>query len=394
MAVPVHIQENSARHWMLRLLGTVLVAGGLLWVATKGSNGLISDVTTALVLAVAAMSLNLVLGYTGMISIGHSAFYGIGAYSTGILITRYGWNPWLTFIGAFGVAFVVGAVVSLPALRIKGIYLALVTLSLALVFPAFIKWKKLEWFTGGSAGLKNTTFNTKMRRFEILGHDFFGNIRGVDGSTVFFFWIAVMLAVVAYLICRGIVKSRVGRSLIAIRDNETAAAVMGVPLATTKALVFGVSAGVCSLAGAWAALRTGTVQPSDTGNITLEGAIAFLVIMVIGGAGHLWGPIVGAFAYVMVASSMSDWASDDKIPGLLRPFLAWSKAPPATGAFAVMLIVVMFVAPYGLVGMWNRLARRVVAIVPTPAGSATALLPATDPDIFEPTDNTTPEGDE
>ena len=79
---------------------------------------------------------------------------------------------------------------------------------------------------------------------------------------------------------------------------------------------------------------------------------------------------------------------------MLRPFLAWSKAPPATGAFAVMLIVVMFVAPYGLVGMWNRLARRVVAIVPTPAGSATALLPATDPDIFEPTDNTTPEGDE
>lgn len=82
MAGPVHIQENSARHWMLRLLGTVLVAGGLLWVATKGSNGLISDVTTALVLAVAAMSLNLVLGYTGMISIGHSAFYGIGTYST------------------------------------------------------------------------------------------------------------------------------------------------------------------------------------------------------------------------------------------------------------------------------------------------------------------------
>lgn len=396
MAAPAFtLKEGSPGHWALRGAATVLLVGGLLMVATKGSNGLISDVTTALVLAISAMALNLVLGYTGMISIGHSAFFGIGSYATAICITRYGWNPWLTFFAGFAVAFVVGTVVSLPALRIKGIYLALVTLSLALVFPAVIKWKRFEWFTGGSAGLKSTTFSPRMRRFEIFGHDFFGNIRGVDGATVFFFWIAVVLAVISYLMCRGIVKSRVGRGLIAIRDNETAAAVMGVPLATTKAMVFGISAGICSLAGSWAALRTGNVLPADTGSITLEGAIAFLVVMVIGGAGHLWGPILGAFAYVMVSSAMSDWASDDKIPLVLRPLLAWSKAPPATGVFAAALIVLMFVAPFGLVGMWNRFARRVVAIVPHTAGTGVPLAaePASEQPFDEITENNSPEGD-
>ncbi len=370
MAAPMFtVKHDSPAHWAMRIGAGVLLGATVLWLVTKGSTSLVSDVTNSLVLAIAAMSLNLVLGYTGMISIGHSAFFGVGAYVTGIFISRYHWNPWLTFPMAFVIAFVIGAVVSLPALRIKGIYLALVTLSLALVFPAVIKWKKLEWLTAGSGGLKNTTFDRKMRQFEIFGHDFFGNVRGPEGKASFYFWIAFVLAVAAYLICRGLVKSRVGRSLIAIRDNETAAAVMGVPLASTKALVFGVSAGVCSLAGSWTALNVGNVAPADTGYMTLEGSIAFLVVMVIGGAGHLWGPILGAFVYTFVASSMSDWASDDKIPAVLRPLLAWSKAPPATGVFAVALIVVMFVAPFGLVGIWNRLARRVVAVLPAPAGS-------------------------
>ena len=398
MSAPLlRVREGSPGHLAIRVAGIIGVVGALLLVATKGSNGMISDVTNALILAIAGMSLNLVLGYTGMISIGHSAFFGIGAYTTGVLIARYGWSPWLTLPVAFAVAFAVGAVVSLPALRIKGIYLALVTLSLALVFPALAKWKKLEWLTGGSAGLKNTTFSPKLRRFEVFGKDFFGNLRGVDGKTVFHFWIAVVLAVVAYLICRGLIHSRVGRSLIAIRDNETAAAVMGVPLARTKALVFGVSAGVCALAGCWTALHTGQVFPADTGLMTLEGSIAFLVVMVIGGAGRLWGPIVGAFVYVFVSSSMSNWATDSEIPGLFRPLLAWSKAPPATGVFAIALIVLMFVAPFGLVGLWNKLVRRVVAIVPSPAGSSERMTLAEVPAAsgpFEETDSSNFEGDQ
>lgn len=383
------IREGSTQYWVMRAAGLALLIGSILWIATKGSNSLISDVSDALMFAVAAMALNLVLGYSGMISLGHSAFFGVGSYTTGILITRYGWSPWLTFLAAFVVAFVVGMLVSLPALRIKGIYLALVTLSIALIFPHLVKWKKLEWLTNGARGLPDTTFDPKMRRFEIFGHDFFGNIRGLRGKTVFYFWIIVVVALVAYLVCRGIVRSRVGRSLIAMRDNETAAAVMGVPIATTKALVFGVSAGLCALAGSWAAVRTGNVTPTEVGNMSLTGAISFLVVMVIGGAGTLTGPIVGALVYVWIASAMSDWATDDKIPGSLRPFLGWAKITPATGVFATALIVLMFVAPFGLVGLWRRNIVKLVRISPAPAGTGAVTEPPADaalgiePNLFE-----------
>lgn len=376
MGAKFKIRSGSPAHWALRGLGVLIVLGIALWIPTKATNGTIAEWTDAYILMIAAMALNLVLGYTGMISIGHSAFFGVGAYTTGIAISRWGWNPWYTFLLGFAVAFVVGMVVSLPALRIKGIYLALVTLSIALIFPAMMKWKKLEWLTGGGQGLKKTTFPVKMKRFKIFGHDFFGNISGVDGKTVFHYWIALVFVVITYFVCRGLVKSRVGRALVAIRDNETAAAVMGVPLALTKALIFGMSAGLCSFAGSISAIRTGNVVP-DSGNILIFGAIAFLVVMVIGGAGTLWGPIIGAVAYTQVSSATSDWADDEKIPGLLRPLLGWSKFAPSTGVFAVALIALMFTAPFGLVGLWNRTVSKLVGIIPAPAG-ATAIEPATD----------------
>jgi branched-chain amino acid transport system permease protein len=369
------IREGGLAHWLIRGVGAALVVGLLLWIPTQGSNSLISQSTDAVALMIAAMALNLVLGYTGLISIGHSAFFGIGAYATAIMITRYGWNPWHTFWVAFVVAFVIGMIVSLPAMRIKGIYLALVTLSLAIIFPQLIKWKKLAWLTGGSSGLDRTTFpigRRGMRNFEIFGWDPFGDLRREDAKTAFYFWIGVGLAAITYLVCRGVVKSRVGRSLIAIRDNETAAAVMGVNLAMTKALVFGVSAGLCSFAGSLSALRTGNVTP-EGGNTTLLGAIAFLIVMVIGGAGTLWGPIIGAIVYTIVSQGTSSWGDDDNVPGLLRPLIGWSEVSPGTGLLAVVLIALMFVAPYGLVGTWKRNIPRLVRVIPRPAGTVVGL---------------------
>jgi len=244
-----------------------------------------------------------------------------------------------------------------------------VTLSLALVFPALLKWRKLTWLSGGPKGISKTTFNPRMRSYKVFGHDFFGDIRGVNGKTVFYYWLAIVLVIITYLVCRGIVKSRVGRALVAIRDNETAAAVMGLNLAVTKALVFGISAGLCSLAGSLSAIRTGTILPDST-NITLFGAITFLVVMVVGGAGTLWGPIVGAVAYTFISSTTSDWADDKNVPGLLRPLIGWTKMSPSTGVFAVALIVLMFVAPFGLVGLIKRLIAKLVVITPAPIGAA------------------------
>jgi len=135
------IHEGSARHWMIRLLGVAVLAFVVVWIPTQMSSSRIGQVTDAFILMIAAMSLNLVLGFTGQISIGHSAFFGVGGYTAAILIKDHGWSPGYTFYVAAVVAFVVGCVVALPALRIRGIYLALVTLAVAVLSPAFVRLK-------------------------------------------------------------------------------------------------------------------------------------------------------------------------------------------------------------------------------------------------------------
>lgn len=365
----VTIREGSAANWALRLLATAGVVAVLLYVPTKGSNALIDQFTNAFVLMAAAMALNLLLGFTGQISIGHSAFFGIGAYVTAIFVTRWGWSPFATLPMAFVIAFVIGMLVSLPALRIKGIYLALVTLALGLVFPQIIKWRKLTWLTGGPKGLDKTgfSFGRQNRTYEIFGWNPFGDLRG-QGAKPFFFWIAAGVVMVTYVVIRGVVKSRAGRALVAIRDNETAAAVMGVNLALTKAMAFGVSAGLCALPGCVSTMLTNNVVP-DSAYLTIAGSIVFLIVMVIGGAGSLWGPMIGAGLYIFITDKTGGWSEDAAIPAVLRPFFAWSKTPPGTGIFAVALIVLMFVAPRGIAGLWRQLTPRLVRIVPRPAGS-------------------------
>jgi branched-chain amino acid transport system permease protein len=383
---PRIVREGSVAHWLLRALGLAAVIGVLLWIPIGGGITLAAQTTNALVLMGAAMALNLLLGYAGQLSLGHSAFFGIGAYTTGIAVARYGWSPWWTFPMAFLVAFVVGVLVSLPALRIKGIYLALVTLALAAVFPQIIKWRKLSWLTNGAVGLPNSNegqvttgfdFRREMRHFEIFGWDAFGDLRKLENKTVFFYWIAATVVIVVYLVCRGVVKSRAGRSLIAVRDNETAAAVMGVDLRATKGIVFGLSAGLCALPGSVTAIISGTVTV-DTPYLTLIGSIIFLVVVVIGGAGTLWGPIVGAALYQFIVYRTGQWSHAGDIPALLRPLFSWSEVPVGNGIFAVALIVLMFVAPFGIVGLLRRLSARVVRVVPRPAGTGAprAVAPA------------------
>lgn len=368
---PIVIRSGSGANWAVRVAVCVALAALALWIPTSASNGVIDSCITALTLMACAMALNLLLGYTGQISIGHSAFFGIGAYTTGILVSKYGWSPFVTMPVAFVLAFVVGAIVSLPALRIKGVYLALVTLALGLVFPQLVKAPKMVGLTGGARGLDKTgfRFTKKNPTYEIFGWNPWGNLRG-ENVKPFHYWIALIIVVIVYLVCRGIVKSRAGRSLVAIRDNETAAAVMGVNLAATKALAFGISAALCSLPGSLSAIRTGNVTP-DSANLTVLGAITFLIVMVVGGAGSLWGPIIGAALFVYVTELTGDWSNPEAIPGLLRPLFDWSNTPPGTGIFAIVLIVLMFVAPFGLVGLWKKLQAKVVVVSPRPAGTGT-----------------------
>lgn len=358
----IKVREGSWQHWVLRLVGVGLVALVVVWIPTRMETARVGQFADAYVLIVAAMALNLVLGYTGQISIGHSAFFGVGGYTAAILVKDHGWSPGYTFYAAAVIAFVIGCLIALPALRIKGIYLALVTLAVAVLFPTLVKWKKLSWLTGGAKGIDSVRYET------IPSWPFLGDLKGRDGRAVFAYWLAFVVLAVTYLVCRGIVKSRFGRSLVAIRDNETAAAVMGVNVTTAKVLVFGASAALCSLAGVLATLRTGVVTPEGQ-YVTLLGSIVFLLIMVVGGAGTLWGPIVGGLVYVWLDNTTRDFgANSDGVIGFL---FGWADQSPATLILGVALIVVMFVAPFGLVGLIKRIVTKFLVVSPRPAGSAT-----------------------
>lgn len=355
------IHEGSPQHWIMRVVGVGLIALAVLWVPTQMSTARVGQFADAFVLIIAAMALNLVLGYSGQISIGHSAFFGIGGYTAAILVKDHGWSPGYTFYAAAIVAFAVGCLIALPALRIRGVYLALVTLAVAVLFPTLVKWKKLTWLTGGAKGIDSVRYE------EIPSWPFLGDLKGRDGRAVFAYWLAFLVLVITYLVCRGIVKSRFGRSLVAIRDNETAAAVMGVNVTTAKVLVFGASASLCALAGVLATLRTGVVTPEGQ-YVTLLGSIVFLLIMVVGGAGTLWGPIVGGLVYVWLDNTTRGFGSDSD--GVIGFLFGWADQSPATLILGVALIVIMFAAPYGLVGLVKKIVTKFLVVVPRPAGSA------------------------
>ncbi|MET0146053.1 MAG: branched-chain amino acid ABC transporter permease [Ilumatobacteraceae bacterium] len=361
--MPIQVKQSSPGHWVIRLVWAAAVVGVVLYIPARTQLGTVGDITVAIEFAIAAISLNLVLGYTGIISLGHSAFFGIGMYTTAILVVEYGWSPGWTFYMAAAVAFVVGCAVALPALRLSGIYVALVTLSLAVLFPILVKWNKLEWLTSGPAGINGVAYE------EIPTWPFVGELRGRE-SAKFFYWLGIVLLVIAYLVSRGIVKSRVGRSLIAIRDNQTGAAVMGVNPALAKTLVFGISAGVCALAGSLSALRISLANP-DNITISLIGSITFLLVMVLGGAATLWGPIIGALVYVLIDTRTRKAGTSGE--GIINTvFNEWLnfKTSPASFVLAVIILIVVFVAPFGIVGLLKRLANHVIVIVPRPAGHA------------------------
>lgn len=363
---PIKLRHDSVGHWVIRGLWVLATVAFVLYIPTRTQTGTIIDMTLAMQLAIAAMALNLVMGFGGIISIGHSAYFGLGGYTTAVLVDHYGWSQgWTLYISAV-LGFVVGCATSLPALRLKGVYLALVTLGLAVLFPQLIKWRKAEWLTDGARGINDIGYD------DVPTWPILGELRRADGRAVFMWWVTIIVVTLAYLTCRGIVKSRVGRSLIAIRDNQTAAAVMGVDTSRTKTLVFGVSAAMCGVAGSLSVI-SGDLASPDLRNFTLVGSIVFLLVMVLGGAATLWGPIVGAIAYVWLETRTRDQGAEALDFGPIEIgswLLGWMESSPAPFVLAVVLLAMMFVAPFGLVGLLKRLVTKAVVLVPEPAGTS------------------------
>lgn len=265
--------------------------------------------------ALAALGLNLLTGYNGQISVGHGAFFGVGAYTTAILVTDHGWSHYATLGAAAVIAFVLGVLVGLPALRIRGLYLALVTLALATVFPLVIT--RFSSVTGGSQGMRVPRFRAP-------------DWTGLKDDQ-WKYYVLLAFTVVAFVLVRNLIKSRVGRALIATRDNETAAEVLGVNLSVYKVLTFGVSAMLAGLAGSLSVFNDPFVN-AEKYNINLS--ITLLVAVVVGGAATIFGPAFGAFFVVMLPV----WLPKNYPE--LSPVL-----------FGGVLIVLMVVAPGGFLGL-------------------------------------------
>ena len=308
--------------------GLVLVLAAAVALPFLLSGFRVFQFTQVCIYAIALLGLNILTGYNGQISLGHGAFYAIGAYTTAIMIDRWGVGYGWTIPTAGILCLVVGFLFGWPALRLEGLYLALATLSLALALPQILKY--FEHWTGGSQGI--VLSKPKAPWGLPLSED----------QWLYFMTLGVLI--VLFLLAANLLRGRSGRAIVAIRDNHIAAETMGINSALYKSVVFGVSAAYTGVAGALSALAIAFVAP-DSFDAFLS--ITLLTGVVIGGLATIWGAIFGA----MFIQFVPNWALDI------------SKAAP-WAIFGISLIVFMYVMPRGIAGslrlLWIRMMRPAV----------------------------------
>ena len=293
-----------------------------------------SEVAYVGIYFIAILGLNILTGYTGQISLGHGAFMAIGGYTTAIMVGHHTVRDLWTIPLAGLVAGAAGLLFGLPALRLSGLYLALATFALAVALPAVLK--KFSHFTGGTEGIQlfgRPGFTGKgYEHVHALGQKLTFN----DWLYYLCWTIAAILFVVAWIMLGG----RMGRTFRAIRDSEVAATSSGVNLPLYKTLAFGVSAFYAGIAGSLFALATTFVNP-DTFPIVLS--LYLLIGAVISGLGSIWGILAGALFLQYVPTLASKYVSN--APG----------APSV--AYAIVLIVVVILLPFGLTGLIRKTTR-------------------------------------
>lgn len=326
----------SSKMWVTVLIALALVVPLLHpLMPDLVSNYRLFLVSTMIIASIAVLGLNLLTGFNGQISLGHSAFYAVGAYTAAILMDKLDWPYWATLPAAAIMSFIVGYLFGLPALRLEGHYLALATFALALSVPQILKYKWLEDLTGGVQGIV-------LSKPEVP----FG-LPLSDDQWLFYYCLIVML--ILYWAAANLLKSRSGRAMMAIRDYHIAADTMGIDTSLYKAVTFGISAAYTGIAGALSASAIAFVAP-DSFNFFLS--IKFLIGLVVGGVGSLAGSVVGGIFYVLVdnsAQALSTYIKSDL--GLQFDLSAYT-------VFGVLLILLMYLMPTGVVGGFYGLMRR------------------------------------
>ncbi len=306
------------------------VAGGIIAAAVPfmvTNNYLFHLLIMAVIWSILATSLNLVLGYTGLLSLAHGAFFGLGAYCSALLVTKAEWNFWATIPPAMAVTAVFGAVLGLLTLRLSGHYFAVSTLSFGIVISLILeKWDDL---TEGPRGISSIPAPTPIYLFGWGELDFESNVAK--------YYLALVILALCLLFVWRLVHSPTGRALEAIRQNELLAACLGVDLVFYKLLAFSISAAMAGLAGVLYSVYITYINPIDAG---LWNGFYALMYVVIGGMGTFLGPVVGAVFLVT-------------LPELLRMFQDYRLL-----LLGILLILTMTFLPQGIVGGIRTLHRR------------------------------------
>ena len=314
---------NMRTPWLI----TILVLLAAIVPVARFSDYHLFQLTMVLIYALAILGLALLIGFNGQISLGHGAFYAIGAYTTAILMTTWNVPYWATLPISAVVCAIIGFLLGLPALRLDGLYLALTTFALAVSIPQILKYKAIEDWTGGVQGLvidkPDAPFGLPLTPDAWL-YLFTGGV-------------SVLLYVGAWNLVRG----RVGRAMMAIRDHAMAAEAMGINQPLVKTSTFAISATYTGLAGSLGAIAVQFVAP-DSFNVTVS--IFLFVGLIVGGVSSIGGTLIGA-AFIEFVPNVAD---------------KLSKAAPGA-VYGVILIAVMFLMPMGAGGflrqMWRRLVR-------------------------------------
>lgn len=317
-----------------------LVIVFFLGLPTVISSYLTSEWAQALILAIAVMGLNILVGYSGQLSLGHGAFMALGAYISAILVHFYKLDFLVTIPIAAIATGVVGFLFGFPALRLSALYLALATFALAVVTPSLIK--RPAELTGGVRGILILQPDPPQ-----FAQSVFGTITGTAmTSDQWIYYIVLFVAVLLFWLAWNIARHRPGRAMRAIRDAEVAAAASGVNVSGFKTLAFGISAFYAGTAGSLFALAIGFINP-DTFPVSLS--IQLLVGAVVGGLASTPGPLIGAiFAYFLPIAA-SQWVpSQTWLPDQITSTV--KNAGPAVSYGAILILIMMF-ARNGVVGL-------------------------------------------
>ena len=316
--------------WSKCWMGLFIVAIVLLPYATD--TYIVYLVNLSCIAIVAALGLNILTGLTGQISLGHAAFLAIGAYTAAILANA-GMPFWITLPAGGLVSAAAGILVGIPCLRLKGLYLAMATMSFGVMVEyVLITWK---WLTGGERGMYAPEVSV------------FGRALDTDES-MYYFLIAV--AALMVIMAKNIVRTRVGRAFIAVRDRDIAAEVMGVNLTGYKVMAFALSSFYAGVAGGMYAYVMGHIHPE---HFTLMSSVQYMAMIIIGGLGTVLGSIFGAVFIVVVPEfiKLLAQAIESVIPSMQGRYDdEWNIA-----MFGLLIMLFLIFEPGGLNAIWQRI---------------------------------------